>query len=199
MPVDTINFTTGPSTLPDIGALSYNGCTFSPLFATTVSGNAVKDEAHRTVKYMEYVIAVDGYVTCSPSPSQDITSAMDNLRRLLTAQGGHLVYDGRGCDFNINAAGGGTKDVAWGPIPELLEFQPLGAGRSAKVQWRVTIHVPETKRGDFLGAKSFEQVLQFNYDTSVTYNEDGYSGLSVRGILEIPLTRTPNEVPCYKT
>ncbi len=36
-------------------------------------------------------------------------------------------------------------------------------------------------------------LLQFNYETSVTYGDDGFSTLEVKGTLEIPLTRTPNQ------
>ena len=67
--VKTFSFSTGPSTLPDIGMCSYNGCTFSPLVFSTVSGTAVKDVAGRTVKLMEYRIEVDGYVTAAITAS----------------------------------------------------------------------------------------------------------------------------------
>lgn len=37
------------------------------------------------------------------------------------------------------------------------------------------------------------RLLQFNYESTVTYNEDGFSVLSVKGVLEIPLTRDPTQ------
>ena len=37
------------------------------------------------------------------------------------------------------------------------------------------------------------RLLQFNYESSVTYNDDGFTVLSVKGALEIPLTRDPNQ------
>ncbi len=37
------------------------------------------------------------------------------------------------------------------------------------------------------------RLLQFNYESSVSYNDDGYATLSVKGVLEIPLTRDPNQ------
>lgn len=220
MSLPTIDFSTGPATLPSVGTLEYNGCTFSPLFETQVSGNAVKDIAQRTVKYMDYSITVDGYVTL-PDGDAIIDSPMRTLRDLLTAQGGTLIYEGRGMDLVVNPVGGaaGKRDVTWGPLPELLEFQPLGAGRSAKVRWRVSTRVPEwpepvaAKPGGGPGAElravpgapaaggkapvrgkiAVGRLLQFNYDTSVTYKEDGYSILSMKGTLEIPMTRAPNQ------
>lgn len=39
----------------------------------------------------------------------------------------------------------------------------------------------------------FPRLLQFNYESTVTYNEDGFSTLTVKGTLEIPLTRDPSQ------
>src|SRR5438132_1096041 len=103
MALPTTNFTTGPATLPDVGHLIYNGCTFSPLFGTNLSGTAVEDEAKRTVKIMEYVLTADGYATM-PDGATDINGVMTTLQSLLTAQGGALVYQGRGFDLNVNGA-----------------------------------------------------------------------------------------------
>lgn len=184
------DFDTGPATLPDVGELSYNGCVFSPLFETNVSGVVVKDAANRTTKYMEYTITADGYVTL---PDDDTffdgeavpDTVMSKLKDLLTAQAGALVYKGRGNDIVVNKAGGAVQDVAWGPIPEVLDFQPLGGGRAAKIRWQVKTRIPQiVGKGGRLGP-----VLQFNEETSVTYDDAGFSTLAIRGTLEIPLTR----------
>lgn len=195
MSTTNFNFTTGPACLPDVGTLSYNGCTFSPLFASTISGTAVKDAAKRTTKLMEYVLEVDGYVTAPGAVGINTTTAgiaatMASLASLLTAQAGALVYKGRGFDFTVNAAGvtvfdNAARDVEYGPVPEMLEFQPLGAGLSAKVKWRVTFRVVH-----LANTKNLSALLEFNCDTAVTYGEDGFSSLSVNGTMEIPATRT---------
>lgn len=205
------NFTTGPSAMPEVGNLTYNGCRFSPLFASKLSGKAVKDAANRTVKYIEYTLTVDGYVTM---PDGNVLAAnpagigvdrtMRTLRQLLMAQGGALIYQGRGFDLVINTpreaigigvGGGGNfaalnavRDVAWGPVPELLEFQPLGGGLSAKIVWTCTIRVPE-----FGATLATLGILQLNYDTVVSYDESGYSTLTINGTLEVAITRSPNQ------
>ena len=186
MTVPTYNFTTGPSTLPDAGRLSYNGCVFSPLFETSVSGTPVLDRAERTVKYVDYVLTADGYVTL-PEGHANIGQTMAVLRQLLSAQGGTLVYLGRGINLVVGPAEI-TKDVAWGPVPEVLEFQPLGGGKSAKIRWMVKTRITEVQAptGNPLFA-----LLQFNYETLVVYDEDGYSSLVVRGTMEIPMSRFP--------
>lgn len=195
MAVKTFTFDTGPSTLPDVGVLHYNGCIFSPLFVTQVSGTIVPDEANRTARYVEYNLSADGYVTL-PAGQTDLSPTMANLRQLLTAHGGRLTYQGRGFDLNINVAQGGQRDVAWGPAPQLLEFQPLGGGLGAKVRWQVKVRVPEIKQGKGLllkGTTTPIPLLQFCWDTSVGFGDDGFASISVRGVLEIPLTRSPNQ------
>lgn len=198
VPPSPYQFTTGPTSLPDIGKLSYNGCRFSPLFETNVAGVVVKDNAQRTTKFMEYTITADGYVTLPddqynrPDGFGSIADEMKVLRELLTAQGGMLQYTGRGNDIVVNAPGGTVRDVAWGPVPEILDFQPLGAGRSAKIRWQVKTRIPEVTAGR-------RSVLQFNCDTAVVYNEDGYSGIVIRGTLEIPLTRATQQTRTLTT
>ncbi len=185
------NFTTGPAALPDVGQLIYNGCTFSSLFKSEVSGQVVKDNANRTTKWMEYTISVDGVVTLPdklvglPDGQGTTTSVMQQLRFLLTAQAGSLVYKGRGNDIIVNQPSSTVRDVAWGPIPELLDFQPLGAGRSAMVKWIVKTRICDV----IPNSQIVGRVLQFNEETSVIYGEDGYSTLAIKGTLEIPLTR----------
>lgn len=198
------NFTTGSTLLPDVGQLSYSGCVFSPLFETRLSARTMKDEANRVVKYNEIVLTADGYVTMGDQALfAGIAPTMANLHKLLTTPAGILTYQGRGFDLVVNRGNarllvaptvGQNMDVAWGPIPEVLEFQPLGGGLSAKISWRVTVRVSPTPIGKgFAGVGGATPFLQFNYETTVIYNEDGYSSLSVSGTLEIPMTR-PNQV-----
>jgi len=203
MATDTVNFTTGPSILPDIGKLVYNGCTFSPLFQSSVSGVPVEDEAKRTIKYTRLTIEVDGYVTLLVS-ALDIHPTTTTMHKLLTAQGGALEYIGRGFNIAVNT-GGGKYDLAWGAIPELFDFQPLGGGLSAKVKWRVVVNISAAQAGrgftatwpkNFLtklGDALTTNLLQFNFETTVSYGEDGFSTLTLRGTLEIPLTRNPSQ------
>ncbi len=244
MTVKSFSYTTGQSTLPDVGELSYNGCIFSPLFLSNVAGECIADDAARTTKLMQYTITVEGYAThpggnldAVPAGGFSMDPTMASLRSLLTAHGGVLKYLGRGNDINVNISG--SADVAWGPVPKLIEFQPLGGGLSAKVKWVVKIHIYEKQGGGVnqFGAAAAPgplleikgpvrvgpaaalqrrpdppaagkpgggggpgkpgdnplRMLQFNYESATNYGEDGYSTLTNRGVLEIPLTRSPNQ------
>lgn len=192
MPPTQFNFTTGTTNLPDVGTLSYNGCVFSPLFTTQIGGQVVKDNAGRTTKVMEYNLEADGYVTL-PAGAADINPAMNNLRQLLTVHAGILIYKGRGFDLVVNTLPN-NRDAMWGPVPELIEFQPLGGGLSAKVKWKVKVRISESTiealaQPSGRGAGTLSPLLQFNCETTVAYGADGYSSLGVKGTMEIPLTR----------
>lgn len=176
----------GFATLPDVGVLSYNGVTFSSLYRSRLSGVAVKDEAQRTVKYAEWTLQVEGVVTLK---STDATTddSWANLRRKLNEQGAALVYERKGFGpLSVNVPGGVLKDVAWGPVPETLQFIPLGSSRSAMITWTCKTRIPEITG---LQQLPLPRMLQFNEEIHLSYDEDHYSRMSVKGTLEIPLTR----------
>lgn len=187
------DFTTGPSLLPDVGKASYNGCVFSALFESNVSGTVVKDNAGRTTKFMDYVITLDGYVTL-PTGATNIEATAQTMSVLLSAQGGELLYNGRGIKLNVGGRGSPVQDVAWGPTTELHEFQPLGGGLSAKCKITIRTRIVQGQVVKIGGRLQQGFVLQFNQEIGVTYNEDGFSSLSIRGTLEVPMTRPSQEV-----
>ena len=186
---------TGFAPLPDIGTLSYNGAQFSALFATSAHGEAIKDNAGRTTKYTELTILADGFVTLGEDDVDTIDQTMEGLQQALAQCGGNLEYTGKGLGtLSINKPGGSLWDVNWGPKPKLLEFQPLGASRAAKVKWQVTVCIPQFDMTK--GTKQTPQPLgatfplvQFNNEIGITYDDEGYAALSIRGTMEIPLTR----------
>ncbi len=181
----------GTTTLPDVGKLSYNGVIFSSLFKSKATINDIKDEAQRTVKYLELRITAEGAVVMNPGETS-IDNTMAALLINLGQQGGVLTYSGRGLGpIVINAPGNPLRDVAWGPVPEVIDFQPLGNAGSAMVSWQVTTRIPATSLPLLFGGKlgGAAPVLQFNEETTVSYDDEDYSSLSIRGTLEIPLTR----------
>lgn len=194
---------TGSTILPDFGVLAYNGVTFSSLYSSEISGGVVQDEARRTTKYMEWTLQVDGRVTLNPGEvSTDATWA--NIRKKLSVHGAPLTYMGQGFGgMVVNFPGNPVWDVAFGPVPKVIFFQPLGQGRSAMIRWQVTCHLPEVVAQNILtgtpnpgsnnpignAAILLRPVLQYNYEATISYDDDDYSSVSIRGTLEIPMTR----------
>lgn len=216
MPVPTITSQTGGAALPDVGTLEYNGIRWSSLYKSHVEGAVMQDDAKRTTKYMAYSLYAEGVVTLNPNQANTDANWLA-LRQQLTVHGGTLIYTGQGFGgLSVNRPGGRYVDVAWGPIPKILEFKPLGGGLGASIKWQLTTCVVEmtpalqvilTASGRGVPSPGFgppigggrqiinniapiKPVLQWNYESSVTYDEDGYSGLSIRGVVEIPLTRS---------
>ena len=181
---------TGSSLLPDIGTLSYNGVTFSNLYTSKISGEAVLDSSGRTIKYMRYTLFVDATVTLRDDYQElTIDIPMGIIRKKLDAPAGVLSYTdkGFGRTLVINHPGGTIFDVAWGPIPKTIEFIPLGGSRAAKVKWTVTFTIPEIDRLGII--IPIMRVLEFTNSTTTGFDEDGFSFISIEGTLEIPLTR----------
>ena len=176
-------FTTGLAPLPDIGDIGYNGVRFSCLQHTNLDGKPLPDNANRTVKGMEWTLNVDGVVTLESAVATTIDNNMVMLRNLLSKQGGILTYSGKGFGqtFTVNKPGG-IMDMAWGPVPTIFNLQPLGASRSAAIKWSVKFTIAEVN--PLIGP-----LVQFTNAETITYDEDSYSAISIKGAMEIPLTR----------
>ena len=201
--------TTGLAPLPDIGILAYNGVTFSSLQKTEVQLNHVLDNAGRTVKYLEMILTVSGYVTLEQG-QQSIDATMRTLYQKLSQQGAQLTYSfkGLGQVFIVNSPGRNSQtpgglpnvglfdDVAWGPVTKVIDFQPLGGQinqgvlgnssftKGALVRWSVTTRIAPNA-----ATTADTHVVQFNEEMSILFNEDGYASLSIKGTLEIALRR----------
>ncbi len=175
--------TTGDTTLPALGKLSYNTVDWSALYKSTLTLDPMPDEAKRATKAVRAKLEVDGFVTLRGT-AKSTDSQMKTMRDLLAAPAGVLIYRGNGSgNLNVNTPGG-MQDLEYGPVPKILFFQPLGAGRGAIVRWSVECVIPATSLG--INAP----VMQFNYESQVTYDDEGYSQIAMQGTLEIGVTRT---------
>lgn len=199
MALEVQEYSTGACVLPDIGQLQYNGIEFSSLYTSTLSGKQIQDDAGRTVKGVEYSLSVEGVVTLNTG--EDTTdAAWVRLRRQLSVDAGILYYERKGFGSVLVNAPGGVKDMAWGPKPKVLEFRPLGGSRAALIRWEVTYMVPE-----LASIPNPLPVVQFNSEISISYDDEGFTKLSIHGVLEIPMTRlsvgdrtVPTSVDAYR-
>lgn len=188
---------TGATVLPDVGRLNYNGVIFSPLYKSKLTANQVLDNAKRIVKWVEWTLEVEGIVAL-PTGAQDTDSAWLFLRERLQQQGALLIYEGKGFGgFNVGGSGGplgvpvpgaNLADVNWGPTPKVLYFQPLGGALSSMIRWQVTVCIAD---GIDL---PYGPLLQFNFESTIAYDDLGYSSISVRGTMQIPSMRGPSPV-----
>ncbi len=186
--------------LPDVGILQYGPVVFDVLKHTKMGAEFTKDSSKRTVKYVTYTLSVEGVVTIPDgSPASSIDTQMVTLRQQLSTAGLPLRYTGRGFgSLLVNVPGGAVRDVAWGPQPEVMDFQPLGGGRSAMVKWQVKTSLPECscpnmgRAGSIIPGPGLGHLLESTWETNLRYDEDGYATVELSGTIEIPLTWLPN-------
>ncbi len=175
-------------TLPVSGSINYNGEELNnPSIRTNLKRSPVLDESGRTIMYWRYVLHVETIITPNPG-DPDTAGAMQNARVNLGIPGGRLTYKGRGFpDMDINAPGGFLRDVADGPIPQVLSFDPIGNTQACRLIWECVFHLAE-----FGGRiKTYtEAMLAFNYETTFDITLEGLTGIAYNGYWEIPQSRT---------
>lgn len=167
-----------------LGVTRYNGYTFDGACEAKASIEFVKDEAGRTVIYQRITITVSGYITGGTTDTDFLS-----LRNRLGKQGAALTFTGHGLgsDLIVNA-GGGCKDVRWGPIPEVLEWEPAGANQAVHFVWRCTTHIACCGAGV---SDPTSGILACNYAVNYNVNDRGYTTRTITGYLQIAQTRIP--------
>ncbi|MGH8743515.1 MAG: hypothetical protein ACREUY_04475 [Burkholderiales bacterium] len=174
------------SHLATIGTLSYNGVTFDGASHIKVNVEFIRDEAERTVIYSRHTIEAQAYF----SDASSTDSQLESIRSKLNHQGGALTFinKGFGDDLVVNAAGGGgLRDVKWGPKPETLYWEPVGAAGACEVIWKVSTCVPVCGRG---ASDRTSGVMALNYGVDIAIDERGLSTRTISGYIEIAQTRT---------
>ena len=180
--------------------LEYNGYLFDPAATETlgVSARPKHDEANRTVTHVEFDLTVKTVIYVSdddfPYSGDAVTTdfVMSGIIQRLTAQGGDLVYQGKGFgDFNINTGiqGAGFEntgqwDVAWGPTPTLVECKPIADNRAWEIIWSVKVCIPSCSNARYQDA-----LMAFNYTVDYSTDYGGYTTRTIRGYIEVPMTR----------
>src|SRR5690554_4479025 len=133
--------------LPKVGVISYNGYSFDATAQTRVTGRPEYDRAGRTVTHVVWTFRVSAFV--APRPGQDnADTALEDVRRRLSQPGQALTVTGKGFGLlDLNLAG--ARDVVWGPKPRVLDWEPVGGGRVARVEWHCEAAVPECANARF--------------------------------------------------
>lgn len=187
--------------IPDVDEMSYDPdgtglskVVFDAFCHSRMSGSVVKDDSRRTTKWVEWMLEVQCRASWVSSINPHSTSDIVNLRQALTKQGGQLRYAGRGFDntaahsFTVNVPGG-AYDANYGPVPEVLDYKPLGGGNAALIVWRVRFAIPECAGAKYFGPNA---IAAFNYEETWII-EQGYTTIEYRGYIEIPLTRVTGQ------
>jgi hypothetical protein len=174
--------------LPTATTCSYNGFTFNNSTETLgIDSRMVLDQAKRPVSHVVHTITLRTYVFADgQGPDATTDDQMTDIRRRLSTQGAALVFESQGWGgFSINT-GDAVKDVAWGPIPEVLSWKPVGANKAGEITWRVSVAIPECSQAKYAFA-----LMELNFGLTFGIDPSGYTTRTYAGYLRIPQTRTP--------
>lgn len=175
----TINSTT----LINSGTCSYGGVTFT-CYKSSVSSRPIRDSAGRTVKYVEITITVERGLLTAANNATITDATLDSLKPLLETDGNALKFTGKGFgDLQVNVQGQPTKDVAFGPKTEVLDWTPVGNGQACFLSWKCTTRIPVCPT-----TTKFSGIAQFCWDYEVSWDDEGYSTITVNGEIEIAMT-----------
>jgi hypothetical protein len=176
----TINGLPVPSGL----VISYNSYVFDPTYTHTTEFRVrpVRDRANRIVSHVEYVIGLRTYL----GGSGPTDAAVQAVICLLKEAGAPLYYQGIGLgNLVVNGLETNSRDVIFGPWPEVVSCRPMGATgqnvvghkMACSLDWRVTFHVAPCCEGVQFGLYPME--LTFGVTERVTRNgrnERTYAG-----------------------
>lgn len=180
--------------LTSVGEVSYNEFNFPAPLKSSISMEAIYDQANRTIKYYRVTIKLeviilngdDGQVsgTCEPTDNDMVT-----IRDKLSEPGGKLTFNaqGWGNTFVVNDPSlPSTHDLAYGPQPQVLNWEPIGSNKACRIVWTVRAHVPFCKDTTPPRSQAF---IDWNEDYEWQISDKGYTTRVITGSYEIPISR----------
>ena len=200
--------------LPGLGTVFYNGFLFPGAVITGARGRPVRDTTGRVIKYTIYNITiefiahsgVDEYVPprIDPSTGGNYTAKMPstlstdegmaNLRVLLSQSGKPFVFvnKGLGVNFEINTGSpDSTQDLAFGPMPQVLVWEPVGANQAVRIVWTVEVAISDCFGVDSGGNPipfklnpNIAQITEFTYTTDHAIDTHGLTTRTLTGFIE---------------
>jgi hypothetical protein len=172
--------------LTDIGTVEYNGFRFDGASSVTISGEPVYDDAGRTVVYHRYRIRVQSTV----ADGEATDNQMIDVRSRLTKAGEALRVTGKGFGTLEVNSGNNCNDVAFGPKPRVIDWQPIGSLRACEVVWEC-----ETCIAYCYTPVQAEGIIAFNYRVDYTLDYRGVTTRTISGYLEIAMSRQGAQIP----
>lgn len=178
--------------MSDAISLIYNGFQFSERSKMTVSERMQYDSADRTVKYNVLMLRVETIVafTTSGGSQGSLANQMTALRAKLSKAGEFLRFEHPGFGNPIIINGGSDRnDVAFGPKPRLIEWNPIGNEWAAEVVWEVEFSLPACPNG------RHSDLASLNYTVDYTIDNEGFTTRTTSGTMEIAMTRRDRSIP----
>lgn len=173
---------------PSVGTVAYNGYTFPNAISSSVRATPIYDSSGRIVKSVQYTIEIETIVLPDHAPTStagaQVDDNLEDIRLRLSQAKKELTFNdqGLGNAITVNKADGtGTYvDVDFGPKPQILEWEPVGSNRAARIVWSVTTTIPECSSG-----YSANRPLEYNYSVVWSIGADGLTRRTISGHIEV--------------
>lgn len=174
--------------------VTYNDYVFPDRSNFNITESFVYDPSDRTIIGTRFHLRLQTIIV-----NEDATGAIGSqyaakdyvhyARQRISKAGQRLIieHDGFGPKFDINAGGAGAiRDIAWGPKPRVVEWNPVGHTNSVEVTWEVEWMIPIC---DGSAPPSFTGLSTFSYGISFDIDHRGYTTRTISGTIEIALSR----------
>jgi len=192
---------------------SYNGYVFPAAVSQKLSIEPVYESSGRLPKFHRHTVTLEFIVTSAVSPQSDLTTTapvdfnVETLKRLLSIPGKSLVLSRRGLGFTTRETDGGgelsyvvdgSNDLEFGPKPEILLWESVGASQAVRVQWTVSFTIPLCCYADidgdsycdgppgFTHSLAVLNLVEFNYSMSFNIDREGWTNRAIVGTAVVP-------------
>lgn len=173
--------------------LTYNGYTFPDETILKVKSSMRYDDADRTVSYQVYRIEATWLV--APYPQSDIAGPHNWHIHSRLSQPGKILrlrHDGFGPQLILNTSAGGLRDLAFGPKPRVLDWDPIGHTGAIEARWECEVHLKICKSGEMGRSQG---IAALNYGVRHDIGRKGETVRVISGYLEIALTGNGERIP----
>lgn len=167
------------------GGITYNGFDFPPALHSSIQYTFVKDSTGRATKYVEGRITVEGIIAedVGEYTNEELYS---NIRTILSQPGKSLQITNQGLgDLTIDH----TTNFVFGPHPEVLLWEPIGAYKAARIVWTCSYTTlscsPTASFGGFL-------IVEYAQEVSFSISKEGMTTYTTTGHVEIDNLRVGN-------
>ena len=186
-----------PRLIPATGVVSYAGVVFPAALHTVIQAKVQYQTGEITRKYIDYSISVDTVLTYADPPMNNAVTTHADVgpnyaayRKKLTSPGKTLTFTEQGFgDIVINGVAGAAvpagarsmTDVAYGPKPRLLLWEPL-SNRAVHVSWKCDTSAVECDNESTTGATG---ILEITHESSWNKDQEGRVTRTIRATIEI--------------
>jgi len=199
---------------PSYGIVSYNGETIPGTYQLKLNSTAIYNPDSVNLKYYVNTLTVEFILTQElvASNGTSIDDAIARYRSKLQEprKALYITYQGSGLGENgihiypntddkkvkypdilvdgnqEPAKGRWINDINGGPLPKILNWEPVGVNRACAITWTVEFYTLRCPYGNQIDNDFDESLISFEWDLDQKTNAIGEIGVVISGYIEFP-------------